>query len=180
MSSKTQEAAVDWAEAIGKPAYESIAAMVAALECDYDRLEELREARDCWSPEDDGAPPASTWAALYPEDAEELAELESAAAGNGDPCEDREEAERYIQEDPLSVEVRSDWTTPGEEMQAGEFCILLTAGGPAVRIRGELDQYGEPCRAWLEVQDWFEPWTQYFGAGQATLLTYARCFRYTT
>ena len=56
-----------------------------------------------------------------------------------------------------------------------EFCILLSTGGPASRIRGELDN-GEPCRAWLEVQDWGTPWTQYFDIEQDTLLAYARCF----
>lgn len=178
MSTKQAEAvAVDWVDEIGRPAYESIADMVRALECDYDRLEELREARDCWA--DDPERPGVLWADAYADDAEELAELESAAKGVGDPCESRDDAERYIQEDALSVEVRSDWTTPGEEMQAGEFCLLLATGGPAVRIRGELDQYGEPSRAWLEVQDWFKPWTQYHGAEQDTLLSYARCFVYT-
>ena len=81
-----------------------------------------------------------------------------------------------IYEDPLSVEVRSGWVTPGAEMTPEDFCILLGTGGPATRIRGELDEYGEPYRAWLEVQDWGKPWTQYFPAEQDTLLTYARCF----
>ena len=61
-------------------------------------------------------------------------------------------------------------------MEAAEFCILLTTGGPAVRIRGELDEYNEPRRAWLEVQDWFLPWTEYVCADSDVLLNYARCF----
>ena len=36
----------NWIEEIGKPAFESIADMVAALNCDYDRLEELRDERE--------------------------------------------------------------------------------------------------------------------------------------
>jgi hypothetical protein len=45
------------------------------------------------------------------------------------------------------------------EWQANRFELLLTTGGPAVRIMGELDECNEPTRAWLEVQDWGTPWT---------------------
>lgn len=136
--------------------YSSIVDMLAAVECDYDRLEELRDT----DPED-----------LTDEDREELAELEAAA---GD-CTDEEDARQRIQEDPLCVEVRSDWASPGEELTPGEFQILLCTGGPAVRIVGELDR-GEPCRAWLEYQDWGTPWTPYFGASSDTLCQYASHF----
>lgn len=174
------ESETSWVEKIGKSAYECIAEMVAALECDYERLEELREAKADWEPTPIGMgdPEASnaTWAEAEPEDAEELKELEAAA---GD-CKDRDDAERRIHEDPLSVEVRSGWTTPGEDMTAEDFCILLSTGGPATRIRGELGDDGEPHRAWLEVQDWYKPWTEYYaGSGAAeVLLTYAQCFTY--
>jgi hypothetical protein len=151
---------------IGSSAYSSIAEMVAALECDYERLNELKEERGVLLTEiqeteggtrgGDAAQLAlETWAM---ENEEELAGLEEAAG----ECESREDAEQRIQEDPLSLEVRSGWTTLGEPLQAEEFNILLATGGPAVRIVGELDQ-GQPTRAWLEVQDWFTPWTQYFG-----------------
>lgn len=89
---------------------------------------------------------------------------------------DESQAQETIQEGPLSVEVRSGWYTPGSEPEPEEFCILLSTGGPALRIRGELGQYNEPERAWLEYQDWGTPWTQYFDADQETLLTYARQF----
>jgi hypothetical protein len=39
-----------------------------------------------------------------------------------------------------------------------EFMILLCTGGPAVRIRGELDRYSEPEKPRIEYQDWFTPW----------------------
>jgi len=100
-----------------------------------------------------------------------LAALEAAA---GD-CADEEEARQRIQEDPFSVEVRSDWTNPGEPLEPSEFMILLCTGGPAVRIVGELNR-GEPCRAWLEYQDWGTPWTRYFGADSDTLCQYANQF----
>jgi len=175
----------DWAEKIGKPCYENLAEMVAALECDYDRLEELRESmKDRYDELPDaeaGFEPNSfehflaSMVAEGDDDAEELKELEEAA---GD-CSDRDDAEHRIYEDPLSVEVRSDWTEPGGGMTPGEFQILLSTGGPATRIMGELDEHGEPYRAWLEVQDWYKPWTEYHVAdGMETLLTYARCFTY--
>ena len=161
----------DWVSEVGKPAYASIAEMVAALGCDYDRLEELKDERDSFETADyDG----KSWEQIKSDDADELAELLAAAGG----CADREHAEQRIQEDALSVEVRSGWVIRGENMVAEEFNILLTTGGPAVRILGELDEHGEPRRAWLEVQDWGKAWTEYFpGTGsQDVLLTYARCF----
>lgn len=179
--------------------YESIAAMLAAVECDFDRLQELRDERQTLVDELDAAtecvhyhhddadpeavigeyPELTEWqrcrdelAAWDEDNAEELAELEE-AAGDYDSQEDAEQA---INDDPLSVEVRSDWTAPGEELTPAEFCILLCTGGPAVRIVGELDQCNEPVRAWMEYQDWGTPWTQYFDADSATLLDYARRF----
>lgn len=109
---------------------------------------------------------------LSEDEAEEFKELEEAAG----EYEDQDAARDAIREDPLSVAVRSGWETPGAELKAAEFQILLCTGGPAVRIMGELNEYGEPCRAWLEYQDWGTPWTHYMRASQATLLDYARCF----
>ncbi len=108
-----------------------------------------------------------------PEESAELAELESEAG----ECESEDDARQRIDEDPLSVEIRSGWTTPGETLELEEFCILLCTGGPAVRIRGELDR-GEPSRAWVEHQDWGTPWTEIgFEPGEhGAILTYARCF----
>lgn len=40
-----------------------------------------------------------------------------------------------------------------------EHRILLGTGGPATRIVGELDEYGQPTNAKFEYQDWFKPWT---------------------
>jgi len=89
---------------------------------------------------------------------------------------DEDTAREEIQESPLSVQVRSDWHNPGEESEAAEFEILLTTGGPALRIRGELDEHKQPDRAYLEYQDWGTPWTQYFDVEQETLLEYCWCF----
>jgi hypothetical protein len=190
----------DWVAEIGKPTFENLAEMVAALECDYERLEELRDARDDFEPagtcqncdkettwkdtltrgdkECEHCTAIVSWAARNPDDAEELKELEAAANPCGNECKSRDYAEQMIHEDALSIEVRSGWTTPGEEMTPAEFCILLGTGGPAMRIVGDLDHHGEPSSARLEVQDWGKPWTEYYaGPGSSeVLLTYARCF----
>ena len=94
-------------------------------------------------------------------------------ADNGNALEDAIEA---IQYDPISVEVRSDWHSPFQTPEPEEFRILLCTGGPAVQIRGELDSYSQPRRAWLEYQDWGTPWTRYFDADQEVLLTYCLQF----
>ena len=95
---------------------------------------------------------------------------------NGDVCKvgaddsydfalwhDEDGARTLIDEDPLSVEVRcSNWRIPGGEEQnrPNEYCIVLGTGGPASRIIGELDNYGQPKTAEYQYQDWFKPWTQ--------------------
>lgn len=172
---------------------ESIAAMVAALDVDYDRLEELREERE---PLFEGFQDAEArhaaacrsyasatnaqnllkdaQAALQEWDdlnGEELAELETAA---GD-CESQEDAETRIQEDPLSVEVRSDWCSPGEQMTAGEFRILLCTGGPHVEIVGDLDDYRQPSRVRVLFKDWGES-GELFDFDRETVLRYCQQF----
>lgn len=96
-----------------------------------------------------------------------------------DDYPDEDEARQRIEEDALSVEVRSGWYTPGDTPEPEEFAILLRTGGPAVRIRGKLGAHGEPERAWIEYQDWFTPWrelvTREAGA-MDDLLTYAGVF----
>jgi len=163
-------------QAIGKGAAESITEMVAALECDYDRLDELKEMQrdylaDQQNSEEDRAEPD-----LSDEEKEELKELREAA---GD-CESREDAEQRIHENSLSVQVRSsEWHEVGAEpAPPDEFEILLGTGGPATRIIGEFNEHGEPTRAQIQAQDWGTPWTDYRGdtIEQETLLTYCRCF----
>jgi len=146
---------------------EGIKEMIAALECDYARLEELRG---------DGDNPD-----LTEEDKKELAELAEAA---GD-CTDREDAEQRIREDPLSVQIRYGWIDPGatEDMLTDgpeEYEILLCTGGPACRIIGRLGRHSEPDSARLQHQDWGTPWTEHFtfDADNDALLAYARYFFY--
>jgi hypothetical protein len=159
----------NWVEKIGAPAFDAIAEMVAALECDYDRLDELREERDGWiesAPDDTTTRAREEWAGEFPAESAELAALETAA---GD-CPDRDRASSRIVEDPLSIRVFGEKVDGEWEVEKLEF--LVTTGGPAVRIMAEVDQHGLPRRAWMEVQDWGTPWTHYHGADAETLLTY--------
>ncbi len=94
--------------------------------------------------------------------------------------DDAEQRERIAFEGALEVEVRGGWYTPGDRgaSKPVEYFILLGTGGPASRIRGALNQYGEPTTAVFEYQDWFKPWTvaQTSDEEDATLLEYAGQF----
>lgn len=94
--------------------------------------------------------------------------------------------EREIQESILSVQVRSGWCDPGHfnvDRRASEqlaptpeeYEILLSTGGPALRIFGRLNQHCEPESAELQMQDWGIPWERY-PAPEATLLAFASHF----
>jgi hypothetical protein len=143
----------------------SIVLYVEALNCNYDRLEELKDEREnLLDPRD-----LSEWDKY---NAEELKQLQDQA---GD-CESEEQARERIQENALSVEVRSAWASLGSTLEADEFKIVLCTGGPHVEIRGEIGTYGEPSRAWIQYQDWGTPMTQFFDIEQSTLIEYCRQF----
>lgn len=86
----------------------------------------------------------------------------------GEPCEhlndadwhSEDDAQRAIDDDPLSIQVRGGWHSVGKTAEDEEYEILLTTGGPAARIVGTLDQYHAPESARFEYQDWFKPWTE--------------------
>ena len=88
---------------------------------------------------------------------------------------DDESALTAIQEDPLSVQLRSGWHSLGEESEDEEYEILLCMGGPACRIIGELGEYNSAASACLQYQDWGTPWTELIVTGDdhATLVAYA-------
>lgn len=165
----------------------SLVDMVCAITCDYDRLQELRDGREALTEEVEETEAAETngeeerraafearaaLAAWDEENAEELKDLENEAG----KCTSEDEARERIQEDPLSVEVRSAWGVVGGDLSAAEFRIVLCTGGPHVEIRGELDHNGTPCRAWMQYQDWGTPMTQFYSVSQSTLLTYCQEF----
>ena len=135
-----------------------ISGALEAFDLDWDMLQELEYE--------------AAHGELSASELEELEELRSKMQG----YESKEDAERDILEMPLSVEVRSGWYTPGSEPEdPEEFCILLSTGGPALRIIGDLDR-GLPVRARLQYQDWGTPWTEFFDVDQDTLLNFARFF----
>ena len=71
----------------------------------------------------------------------------------------QDELRESILNNALSVEFRSGWySSPEDEKKAEEFRILLAWGGPALRIIGELDDYG-PVNPKLQFQDWGTLWT---------------------
>ncbi len=77
-----------------------------------------------------------------------------------DDYHDEDAARTAIEEDALSVQVRSGWHDPGGDADDEEFEILLTTGGPALRIVGEFGEYHSIHSARLEMQDWFIPWQE--------------------
>ena len=105
--------------------------------------------------------------------------IKELVAGLGDE-EKADSAREAITQDPLSVLVRGGWHEPGKDAGAPqEFEILLSTGGPAVRLIGTLDDHGEPDSVRLQVQDWFQPWTDFQPQGNdrdAVLMSYAQCF----
>jgi hypothetical protein len=166
---------------------ESIAAMVAAINCDYDRLQELRDEREALTDTlvdaeigeiggnaDNVREVSEAREALEnwdEQNADDLLILEHEAG----ECADSDEAREIVQNDPLSVEVRSGWASATDTMTAEEFRIVLCTGGPHVEIRGEL-HLGTPSRAWMMYQDWGTPLTQYFDVEGSTLLAYCQEF----
>jgi hypothetical protein len=81
-----------------------------------------------------------------------------------------------IQDSPLSLQVRSDWSNLGGELEPAELCILLSTGGPALRIVGTLGRFNCPEDCRLEYQDWGTPWTEYRAIGSAVLDSWAAQF----
>jgi len=169
----------------------SIKEMVAALE----RARAIEEDAHDWEEDaterglvlvdttDEDGDPAQVWRKPDATEGGHDTAEEACRAIAPDDYPDEDEARQRIEEDALSVEVRSGWYSPGasdDDRAPEEFCILLCTGGPAVRIVGKLGMHGEPERAWIEYQDWFTPWrtlvpTPGESDGDA-LLTYARVF----
>lgn len=154
----------------------SIAALVAALECDYARLDELRDEKETFigdrmdTPDTNRACAEYEWAAENPDDAAELADLET-AAGN---CTSEDEAREAIEQDPLSVEIRSGWASTKEDFEPEEFRIVLCTGGPHVEIVGDIDR-GEPSRPRILYRDWLVA-GEFLDFDRDTVLSYCRVF----
>ena len=96
---------------------------------------------------------------------------------DGDNLDDVAEAiKEHMRESVLSVDVRSTWQSVGEHLEAFEYQILLSYGGPALRLTGELDEHSEPYRVFMQHQDWGTPWIQWFDVDRAALSWFACLF----
>ncbi len=111
---------------------------------------------------------ARAWAGIICEAMEALRTLEEGGRAadpvtfEGDTFDHADDLRERIQEMPLCVEVRDGWRQPGGERgEAEEFSILLSTGGPALRIYGEIGGRHE-----LQWQDWGTPWTDYYETTQ--------------
>lgn len=137
---------------------EDIVRFAAALDLDWNRLQELRDAFDDEGFTQDGSVPddkaRADWAAEYPEESDELEELEAIAEG----FEDEDDVRQQLDEYALDISVRSEWQGLGESLEPSEYRILLCTGGPAVQITGDLGRWNSPETAQIEHQDWFESW----------------------
>jgi len=97
---------------------------------------------------------------------ETIVELEAAldaetfpVEANGQSFDDLDSLKEHVMELPLSVEVRDGWHTLGGSSAPEEYLVLLSTGGPALRIYGDLDQDNCPATAQLQWQDWGTLWT---------------------
>jgi len=75
--------------------------------------------------------------------------------------EEIEQIKESILNSALSVEFRSGWTSNPNELEIEEFKILLTWGGPALRVIGDLNQYKELENIKMQFQDWGTCWTDF-------------------
>lgn len=114
---------------------------------------------------------AANWYATIQE---QLQALKLACDANDDNA--YETAHEAIQESPLSVDVRNGWHSVGAQAEPEEFQILLTTGGPALRIVGKLGLFNCPENSRLEWQDWGTPWTECTFADSAILDSWAAQF----
>ena len=104
-----------------------------------------------------------------------LHELGFDGENHADVAEAIEERQR---ESILSLEVRSRWHSPGAGAKPGDYQILLTWGGPALQIIGELTEHAEPCSFRLRYQHWGTPWTEYLDADADALDWFTGLFWY--
>jgi len=81
---------------------------------------------------------------------------------DGSEVNDDDELRERVQEEALSVQVRGPFHDPGAKVEDDEFEILLSTGGPALRIIGDLGRFNQPERPKMEWQDWGTAWTFFY------------------
>ena len=111
-------------------------------------------------------------------DFEKITFLESLNVTSSEEEEEIEQTRESILNSALSVEFRSGWSTNPEELEIKEFKILLTWGGPALRVIGDLDQYKQSENIKLQFQDWGTFWTDFeiTESQQEALNWFVNCF----
>jgi hypothetical protein len=101
------------------------------------------------------------------------------AAGEAEDHDTESEVREEMEQGALSVQVRSGWHNPGspDASEPEEYELLLSTGGPALRIVGDLANC-YPTSARLQWQDWFTPWTDHETTDDddKALLTFAGCY----
>jgi hypothetical protein len=110
-----------------------------------------------------------------------LANGAESVSWDGDTFDSADDLRDRAQEWPLSVLVRSDRYAPGKpDTSPTEFELWMCTGGPAVRMRGDLSEYGEPTRAYVQHQDWGTGWRDYVGDefDSGNVLRFASMFYY--
>lgn len=110
---------------------------------------------------------------------EEIRKLVLKVNDDGLTDEQRDEARQEILDAPLSIMIRNGWRVVGGESEPEEYEILLSTGGPALRIYGRLIERSEPDDyPRLQWQDWGVPWTDYALDREESnaVASYARCF----
>jgi len=80
-------------------------------------------------------------------------------AESNDDYETQEKMTYKAEVEALSVDFRSGWScSPDDLGSPEEFKILLSTGGPACQIIGNLDQSHQPIDIEIQYQDWGTPW----------------------
>ena len=95
------------------------------------------------------------------EDYENFNYIESLNVTCDEDYKKQEEIKESILNSALSIEFRSGWTSNPNDIELEEFKILLTWGGPALRVIGELNHYKEPENIKMQYQNWGTCWTDF-------------------
>jgi len=83
-----------------------------------------------------------------------------------DSDEDCEALEEEARAHALSLEVRSDWQSIGDNLEPTQGRLLISTGGPALQVLLDIDndQGSDPC---LQIADWGCNWRDYKPKGGA-------------
>lgn len=146
---------------------------VRCIESMRDDLEALEHARECDGTDKNGNP-CTRGTETRVVKLSDGRTVKQAVHDNPEAWHSEDSAKERIDEGPLEIK-----TDKGERYDGTRhYMILLGTGGPASRIIGELNQYGEAESATFQYQDWYKPWTdaELSDTDEKTLLEYASQF----